>query len=271
MDSSNKHAVVVIPVYKSTPTADEEASFSQCLLVLSQYDIVIVTHKQLNCCVYNHIAEHLGKSISYQYFEERYFIGLQGYNDLCLSIDFYKRFHAYDYMLIYQLDAWVFSDQLSEWCQKGYDYIGAPWFKGFSNHEHNNEIWAVGNGGFSLRRIKSILRILTSSKPVHKRYPLKITSPLRFLHAIMFLLGYHNNMRSLIKNNTRFEDLFFCIELDKTRMHLHRPTVYEAALFSFEQSPRYLFDHITFGKLPFGCHAYRKYEYDTFWSHYIPQ
>lgn len=30
--------------------------------------------------------------------------------------------------MIYQLDAWVFNDELSSWCSLGYDYIGAPFF-----------------------------------------------------------------------------------------------------------------------------------------------
>ena len=30
-------------------------------------------------------------------------------------------------MLIYQLDAYVFKDELLNWANKGYDYIGAPW------------------------------------------------------------------------------------------------------------------------------------------------
>lgn len=43
-----------------------------------------------------------------------------------LSAEFYDRFAAYEYVLIYQLDAFVFADRLAEFCQMGYDYIGAP-------------------------------------------------------------------------------------------------------------------------------------------------
>ena len=38
----------------------------------------------------------------------------------------YSRFEKYEYMLIYQLDAFVFSDRLMEFVEAGYDYIGAP-------------------------------------------------------------------------------------------------------------------------------------------------
>lgn len=43
-----------------------------------------------------------------------------------LEADFYRRFGKYKYMLIYQLDAFVFSDKLLDFCEMGYDYIGAP-------------------------------------------------------------------------------------------------------------------------------------------------
>jgi hypothetical protein len=43
-----------------------------------------------------------------------------------LSIDFYKRFRDYKFILIYQLDAYVFRDELEYWCEQDYDFIGAP-------------------------------------------------------------------------------------------------------------------------------------------------
>ena len=56
--------------------------------------------------------------------------------------------------------------------------------------------------------------------------------------------------------------------LDETKHKLHRPSPEEAARFSFECSPEYLFQFI--GRtLPFGCHAWRKFQYEEFWSKYI--
>ena len=39
-----------------------------------------------------------------------------------------KKYHflEYQYMLIYQLDAFVFEDKLDYFCELGYDYIGIP-------------------------------------------------------------------------------------------------------------------------------------------------
>ena len=89
-----------------------------------------------------------------------------------------------EYILIYQLDAFVFKDELKEWCQKGYDYIGAPWIATIENtiwlkyfnivarkfrskNKNNREqiFFKVGNGGFSLRRTSSHYSIVKENEP----------------------------------------------------------------------------------------------------------
>ena len=44
-------------------------------------------------------------------------------------------------------------DELLDWCNKNYDYIGAPWVK----KERDNILLKTGNGGFSLRKSNPIL------------------------------------------------------------------------------------------------------------------
>lgn len=61
-----------------------------------------------------------------------------------LTKEFYLRFRQWEYLLIYQLDAYVFQDELMDWCNKGYDYIGAPFLKLNREVDWNN----CGNGGF---------------------------------------------------------------------------------------------------------------------------
>lgn len=263
-----KSAVVVIPIYQSNPPQEEIASFRQCLNVLNAHDIVIVTYDSLDCSIYDKIAIECSKNIFYTFFDMSFFNGIMGYNRLCLNSDFYKRFQQYEYMLIYQLDAWVFKDELALWCSKGYDYIGAPWFRHFGRYEDGNKFMAVGNGGFSLRRIEKMICILTSHKPLYRKYPLKINSVWRMIHAFFFHLGFHNNIRNTLHNNKMYEDILLCIEFDKTRMKLKKPDLEEASKFAFEKSPSYLFE-ITKHKLPFGCHAFMKNDFETFWKEYI--
>lgn len=52
-----------------------------------------------------------------------------GYNRLMLSEDLYSAFSNYEYILICQSDAYIFRDELKEWCEAGYDYVGAPWLR----------------------------------------------------------------------------------------------------------------------------------------------
>jgi hypothetical protein len=47
-------------------------------------------------------------NISVESFPKRYFENIEGYNELLLSASFYERFLDTKYILIYQLDAFVF-------------------------------------------------------------------------------------------------------------------------------------------------------------------
>ena len=72
-----------------------------------------------------------------------------------MNYDFYNGFRKYKFMLVHQLDAYVFKDDLLYWTKQGYDYIGAPWFEGMDNAGTNASLLPeIGNGGFSLRKIK---------------------------------------------------------------------------------------------------------------------
>lgn len=185
---------------------------------------------------------------------------------------FYKSFKDYDYMLIYQLDAWVFKDELMEWCNKGYDYIGAPWFEDFGSHETGKKLWAVGNGGFSLRKIKTFIKLTHPKRRMMNTFDVfrneyqKIKDiPSCILHSF----GHRNSIeyyRNFYYNIN--EDVYFCVEMQKySNMRLYFPSPEEASEFSFERSPRYLYER-NGRKLPFGCHAWEKYD-KQFWMEFI--
>jgi hypothetical protein len=81
------------------------------------------------------------------------------------------------------------------------------------------------------------------------------------------LLGYRNKL-SYFANNWKYnEDDFWSKFLMKTTFSLSKPNPDKALEFAFERFPSNLFE-IT-GKLPFGCHAWEKYEYTEFWKQYI--
>lgn len=267
---------ITIPIYKETPSQWERESFYQCMSVLHKHDICIITHEELNLVQYKTIMNKAHITCNIEYFDKSYFGNLLSYNKLMMSYDFYNRFRNYKYILIYQLDAWVFKDSLDYWCAKKYDYIGAPWYKDFeySHHDGNIDSLMVGNGGFPLRKVSSFINLFEQNKRVKSvRLLYKETNFSSFFSVAKFFLhtiGYNNHLKTYIRYhyNRLFEDQFYTQNLSTTNCKLNIAPVSEAIFFSFEQGPSYLFKH-TNQNLPFGCHAFEKNEFLDFWSQHI--
>lgn len=276
-----KKCVVVIPIYKVNPTKSECASFKQVLTVLGQHNIVLLTYTELDLSVYEELSEVVGKKYNIEYFDLGYFRSLADYNRLCYSLEFYNRFLNYEYMLIYQLDAWVFRDELMYWCDKGYDYIGAPMFL----EPYKIRTCVVGNGGFSLRRISYCIKLLNRNrfipylKPffIFKKYyisyllrKMSVREMVMFIPLCLFKsLGIRNTPNYYINSCRVNEDAFFSVYAKNAwGVKANIPTAREAAFFSFEVYPTVLYNYIG-EKIPFGCHAFEKCDYLFFWSKYI--
>lgn len=284
--------VVTIPVYKDHPNEVEIASFKQCLTVLSKHDVVLFTHNQVNLSEYQRISEELGKPVKVEYFSKEYFTSVASYNKLCFQCAFYKRFVQYEYMLIYQLDAWVFNDKLEEWCAKGYDYVGALIFQAPNNDGEDYKLLGVGQGGFSLRRVSWFVNRLSGIRqfcPVlspksifkhssHMRHAnmrnMEHWNPVRFyiketILVLLRLLGVANNMFFFARRPNISEDLVFgAYSEDALLCKPKLPNYLEAAKFSFEMQPEKLFHKIG-ETLPFGCHGFERCDYTEFWKQYI--
>jgi len=254
---------VVIPIYKTAPNAAELVSLRQCAAILKKHPITIVAPVDLNLQYYNDFFDESSIALQIIRFEKGYFANIDGYNKLLLSEVFYKSFKAYEYILIYQLDAYVFKDDLSYWCRQGYDYIGAPWM---DNHIFNPEVlnkimidkvnaskdlyfkWLkkvqvnrfdrVGNGGLSLRKVQSFILML-----------------------ILF--------KSSVKKWEYYEDLYWSIAAPNLNPFYKVPAKKVAMAFSIESQPRVCYQLLKV-QLPFGCHAWEKYEPD-FWKQFIPK
>ncbi|RVU01803.1 hypothetical protein EOD41_07545 [Mucilaginibacter limnophilus] len=254
--TTNTKAAVIIPFYKTILTRYEEIALKQCFNILDGHPIIAVKPHSLT------LPESATKKGFYDIisFDDKYFADIHGYNALMLSEEFYKSFINYEYILIYQLDAFVFRDELIEWCSKGYDYIGAPWtykkapglvrkLKNYLYFKNNAKYKdgmpkigrqmedRVGNGGFSLRRVKTFANYAASQRE-------KIEEYLRMRHP------WFN------------EDIFWSIELNRKKQQLVIPELKTALKFAFETNlDRCL--HINNNQLPFGCHAWDKHA--DFW------
>jgi len=252
-------ACVVVPIYRTPLTQAEQASLDRCIAVLGTHPLVIIKPASLD------LRDTLRDApLAYETFPDRYFAGIAGYNELLLSDFFYARFERYDYMLIHQLDAWVFRDELSDWCRRGYDYIGAPWLAEpklpsapallrralrrrvyrWLNRRARREpgmhyrqyAYSVGNGGFSLRRIARMRKVLAELATKAEEYRRGDAT-------------------------THHEDLFFCVEANRYWNRVRIPALREAAQFAWELHPQ-VAATLTNGELPFGCHGWDKLHHE---------
>lgn len=267
--------IIIIPVYKDKIDKHEEISFRQCCRILGKHRICLVTYTNCDCGMYCKIALQHSVTLWRENFPEDYFDSIDGYNKLMLSHEFYLRFKRYEYMLIYQLDAYVFRDELDSWCKKEYDYIGAPWFTGYKSISEGGKLWLVGNGGLSLRRISTMIRLFSKMHPTLSfkkimRRKQRVSDNIfrNIITSFVRSIGYKNNIEYYKKLYVGNEDTFICQYLTSLGVDLKIATSEVAMYFSFEQNPSYLYS-LTNNKLPFACHAWFKYEYNDFWNIYI--
>jgi len=262
-------SILVIPVYKEVLNKNEEMSLLQCIRVLHRHTFCLICSQNLNISAYKKIFNLYDKDFQVELFDEFYFDTIVGYNQLMLSRHFYERFSPWKYILVYQLDAFVFKDEVDYWCSQGYDYIGAPWMKLNGKLDYENS----GNGGFSLRKTDSFIELfdhkgqLLTFKGLQCLY--RYRGPIRKPFSILMgLFGWHNSLPYFLDDNIN-EDLFYVTLKHKKGIKFNIPKSDVAMRFSFECNPKLLYE-LSGNNLPFGCHAWEKHQYDEFWEQFIP-
>lgn len=228
-----KLAVVAIPVYRGTLEWWEKVSLAQARRVFGAYDICFFAPNSLG-------LPYAGQNARIERFDDASFQNRDAYSRLMLSTEFYERFSDYEYLLLYQLDAFVFSDRLQGFCAMGYDYIGAP----VKRYDANWKDFGcfVGNGGLSLRKIDSTLRVLSKKEQIFAMRP-KSWKENRFL---------------------KWEDLFFAFCSTIPELDFHVPDVRTALMFSVSEDTGRAHRKMP-DNMPFGCHAWNRIDY-WFWK-----
>ncbi|MET0570520.1 MAG: DUF5672 family protein [Pedobacter agri] len=262
-------ACVVIPLYTDQISEFEKISMQQCFRILERHNIYFVIPKKLESFIKNHDSV-LNQQASYQVFDNDFFTDIPAYNKLMKFNGFYQAFLNYDFMLIYQLDAFVFRDELDYWMKQGFDYIGAPLFDGHDDASKSAALVGQGNGGFSLRNIKKCHQIVSKFKRLHFARSFDDIKPGLLITAYRYL------KHQIIYNYSGYpfqplinEDLFWAELIPNTFANFKVPSPQEAMKFSFEVNPDVLFT-VNNEKLPFGCHAWWKYDL-AFWKPIIEQ
>ncbi len=266
MTISRKPSVaVVVPIYRQDLLPDEQQSLRHLETHLEGYDRFFIAPKSL--ALRRHTFEVMP-------FPDRYFESVESYSRLLLSAFFYRSFRNYRFMLIYQLDSLVLFDALAEWCEAGWDYVGAPWLTDPADPERG--LSRVGNGGFSLRRVDACLQVLESARTFSRpaafvrevlRAPLPDLAPYRLLNRIRVLAEARRGVDGYAGHYSLNEDHFWS---DRARLFFpgFRTAPVTAALgFAFERAPRYCLAR-NGDQLPFGCHAWSRWD-RAFWEPYL--
>ncbi len=217
-----QEVAVIIPYYHNDLSVTEQISYEQCKKVLHSFPIIFVVPKNFRIEL-----KELPEKWDVVEVPAQWMSDVEAYNQMMLNKEFYQFFQQYRYILIHQLDVYVFSDRLLEFCRYDYDYIGAPWIEGkFEAKLAEKGVLYVGNGGFSLRKVESCLKQLEKENLEQVRYN---------------------------------EDVFWASRTEDFKLAPKEV----AWQFSFERPVKTLYK-LNGEQLPFGCHAWMKYNLDFF-------
>jgi hypothetical protein len=260
--------VIVIPIHKAEPTLYELISFQQCFKILASSNIRVIAPRNLSLGAYKKVVP----DFETVFIDPEWQSSIKAYNKLKISRFFYRLFKDYDYLLTYELDAFIFSDDLDYWCRQGYDYIGAPWFDDYpsSTPGSSTRLLKTGNSGFSLRRIHAVRKILDN---FYYQMPWELKSGVEnLLKAIIktpyrWLKNQGSENFTLQKYYNGHEDVFFSETVFLKFKDFKIAPIEDAIKFSFEVRPEYLYE-LNNQRLPMGCHGWWRYNLD-FWKPHI--
>ena len=276
--------VVVVPAYRPNLSGDEILSLRHLEHFLPTVDKYLAMPDTLD----------FGRD-GYREarFAPAFFRGIAGYNRLMLSDDFYARFASYEYILIHQLDALILHSDIERFVALDVDYLGAPWV----DHDIDGlpRLTHVGNGGLSLRRVDAFRRLLRSPAPkttageyYRERYEKapRRHRPLGLLKAGLVGLGIQTPIRAIITTagargacpglaaeardygpSGAAEDWFISAKANRYYPGFTFGSLDQALEFAFEKEPRYCFEKAG-GRMPFGTHAWRRYD-SEFWAPHL--
>lgn len=276
--------VIAIPIYKSFEGLDtwELIAIQQAAKTLGNHSFALIHPEKMDLAAYIKFFRNFGiVPLSFS-FNPGYFRSVMDYSRLMLTLSFYRRLDDFDYVLIYQTDAFIFEDRLDDWCLRDYSYIGSPWFAGYSPTENNQQLFAVGNGGFSLRKVSHCLKALKSFSFIYP-IPVVVKSQLgkrrnlwlRNIAVVFKRILTGNNSFWLLNDfykynddyNALQEDYFWGVICKRNFSWFRVPEPEEALNFGFEVNPAKMYSLNNF-TLPMGCHAWNRYDLE-FWKPHL--
>ncbi len=256
---------IVFPVHQpyARLSRGEQAALRNNAAVLRAHTLVLLAPAKLDLAGYLtalHPAE-----VQVERFGRRYFSSRGSYSQLMLSRAFYRRFAGFGHILVCQLDAWVFRDELAEWCGRDYAFVGAPLFEGYDKDTSFRFTRGL-NGGLSLRSVPAALDVLDRFHAVRQRYWLARATSFGTRTIDVADLSDRYGVRSLEHAQALFpllvpanEDYRWSYYFADTFDGFPVPDPVTASAFSVEMHPEHLY-RMNHDRLPFGVHAWERHE-----------
>ena len=256
-----REVAVVTPIYKSSLDQDEKLALFNNLERLAQRPWILIHPPSNRSLIEAIIAQHPKILINTIELEAHNFDSIRSYNKMLLSSWFYRHFKPYTHILIAQLDTLIFGDQLSEWISLGFAYVGSPWYLGIDNPKHPLQWLGGGNGGLSLRHIQASLEVLAKPRWLYgaiRSYEHQ-SLPAEWLRAeVRALRQLLERSNGQSRTPQMYEDLFWSFIAPRLSPGYQVAPPEVAINFAWELHPRDQYQRA--GKLPFGCHAWQRYD-----------
>ena len=251
--------VIVIPCHKPEPTPEETVALLQCQKILGDFPIFMLHPSGMKISKYETIFPRL-QSLTVS---PEWMGSISAYNKLMISPFIFNALNRYTHILIHEPDAIVLKNELLFWCNQNFDYIGAPWFN--FNRKDDLTLKATGNFGLSLIKVSTVNNLFLRN-PRWYTYAMITRDLIRglrgqitHLNNALFAMGQQGklaNAAALYKDHC---DVFWSYLVPKVDPHFLIAPPEKAILFAWETHPDKC-QKICKGRLPFGIHAWSKYD-----------
>lgn len=268
-DQVNERLVVLVPTHLERLDEALAVTLLHNALQLKAYKLEVILPEACDPSWYQSFFDEHGIRGSVRLVPSKYFGSTTAVNRMGTDPDFYRYYLEFEYILICHLDAWVYRDNLIYWMDLGYDFIGAPLFlpqNGKAPFMRRMAPFGC-NGGLSLRRVASCIRVLETFSPGIE--PWRFTQALLFLArnrqwgfvAILFrlMLMLLQDWRSTREKYNIYEDVFLTVIVPLCGNLISIPSAKTAVRFACEVNYPLLQKEILGLEPPLGIHGYDKY------------
>lgn len=250
---------ILIPMHKQEPSLEEMTSLVQCQKVLGNYPIYLLHPQGMSTKTYEAIFPTL-KTLTAP---SKSMASITAYNSLMISPFIFNALASHSHILIHEPDAIVLKNDLHYWCEQNIDYIGAPWFS--SDAIEDLQLKATGNFGLSLINTNAVNTFFSnnprwfSSSMIFRELIRGIRGKVGAFDRALKSIGPSGKVSGAHRLYHDHCDIFWSYLAPKVAPDFKVAPPEQSIRFSWETSPKKCLS-ICKGELPFGIHAWPKYD-----------